>query len=218
MTVATGLRPDDRAALTDLLPLLRRAADLDPAVLARVRLARTTATALVRLPFGVLVSRTVTSQARPAPVDVTVAARDAIDWVASDRSVEPAVRDVEWRAGLPPPTGWQRVDSIPDDVIRRLVRSGARALTDAAAREGVPGAQPRAQVADALLDSVVLTVRDDRATEAPVSLRAVSALTRMGFLPHGGVAHVDVAGRWIRIVAEHGTVYLERPGRQLQLR
>jgi hypothetical protein len=29
---------------------------------------------------------------------------------------------------------------------------------------------------------------------------------------------VDLAGRWIRVVAEYGTVYLERPGQSLLLR
>jgi hypothetical protein len=71
-------------------------------------------------------------------------------------------------------------------------------------------------VADALLDSVVLTASDDRGS-AEVTLRTVSALTRMGFLPRGGFAHVDVAGRWVRLVAEYGTVYLERPGQTLGL-
>jgi hypothetical protein len=109
-------------------------------------------------------------------------------------------------------------------VIRPLVRQGALALKDAAAREGVPGAQPRAEVADALLDSVVLTVTggpDARAgtgdATAAVPLRALSALTRMAFLPRGGAAHVDVAGRWIRLAARNGSVHLERPGGGLTL-
>ena len=92
-----------------------------------------------------------------------------------------------------------------------LVRQGALTLKEAAAREGVPGAQPRAEVADALLDSTVLTVTDSDRT-ADVTLRALSALTRMGFLPRGGRARIDIAGRWIRVVGEYGTVYLERPG------
>jgi hypothetical protein len=113
--------------------------------------------------------------------------------------------------------GWHRIETVPDDVIRNLVRTGALALQDAAAREGVPGAQPRAEVADALLDSVVLTATDDAGARAEVTLRALSALTRMGFLPRGGSAHVDIAGRWLRVVGEYGTVHLERPGQSLQL-
>jgi hypothetical protein len=221
VTAASSLQPADRNALADLEPLLHRATGLDPMILTRLRLTggtpggRDTATALVLLPFGVLVARTVPAPARAAPVDVTVAARNAIEWIQA--AGELVVRDGDWRVGLPPPTGWRRVETVPGDVIRRLVRTGAMALKDAAAREGVPGAQPRAQVADALLDSAVLTVCDDAGTEVPVSLRALSALLRMGFLVRGGAAHVDVTGRWTRVVGGHGTVLLERPGRQLRL-
>jgi hypothetical protein len=149
---------------------------------------------------------------RDRPVDVTVAAAEALAWLDGERADPPESRDAEWRTGLPPGTGWRRIELVPDDVVRGLVRSGALAVKAAAEREGVPGAQPRAEVADALLDSAVLTVSDDAGSSAAVSLRALSALTRMGFLPRGGETAVDVAGRWIRVVAEYGTVYIERPG------
>lgn len=211
------LAGDDRAALEELAPVLRRAAGLDPRSLARLRLDGASATALVRLPFGVLVSRTVDAPDRDEPLDVTMRAAEVISWLDADpaTAVVPAARDVEWRAGLPPRSGWKRLEKLPDDVIRGLVRTGALALKDAAARAGVPGAQPRAEVADALLDSVVLTATDDAGTSAELTLRAVSALTRMGFLPRGGHAFVDVAGRWVRLVGGYGTVYLERPGQAL---
>ena len=89
-----------------------------------------------------------------------------------------------WRATVPPDTGWLRVEIVPDDVVRGLVRQGALTLKEAAEREGMPGAQPRAEVADALLDSVVLTATKD-ADRVEVSLRSLSALVRMGFLARG---------------------------------
>lgn len=212
------LTADDRDLLTDLAPVLRRAVTLDARSLARLRLTGEAAMVLVRLPFGVLVSRTVrTSAARPAELDATVRAADALAWLDGAPEV-PERRDAEWRTGLPPVSGWRRLETVPDTVVRSLVRTGALALKEAAQREGVPGAQPRAEVADALLDSVVLTVRDDDGRTAEVTLRAVSALTRMGFLPRGGHAFVDAVGRWVRVVAEYGTVYLERPGSGLVLR
>jgi hypothetical protein len=212
------LTADDRDLLTDLAPVLRRAVALDARSLARLRLTGEAAMVLVRLPFGVLVSRTVrTSAARPAELDATVRAADALAWLDGAPEV-PERRDAEWRTGLPPVSGWRRLETVPDTVVRSLVRTGALALKEAAQREGVPGAQPRAEVADALLDSVVLTVRDDDGRTAEVTLRAVSALTRMGFLPRGGHAFVDAVGRWVRVVAEYGTVYLERPGSGLVLR
>jgi hypothetical protein len=226
------LGPDDRSALTELAPVLRRAVTLDPASLARLKLGSGVATVLVRLPFGVLVSRSVQGADRAGALDVTVRAADAIAWLDAatepdgdaDSEVDapapdvapPLARDAEWRTGLPPVRGWQRIETVPDDVIRGLVRAGALALKEAAAREGVPTAQPRAEVADALLDSTVLTVAaDDGPAGATVNLRALSALLRMGFLPRGGSVHVDLAGRWVRVVAEFGTVYLERPGQSL---
>jgi len=211
------LTAGDRESLTELAPVLRRAVDLDPRSLARLRLLGESATVLVRLPFGVLVSRTVQTAPRSASIDVALRAADALSWFDDPDTTEPERRDVEWRTALPPPAGWRRIETVPDDVVRGLVRTGALALKDAAAREGVPGAQPRAEVADALLDSVVLTVDDDAGTRAEVTLRALSALTRMGFLPRGGRVHVDVSGRWVRVVAEYGTVYLERPGQRLAL-
>jgi hypothetical protein len=209
------LTPDDRAAVAELAPVVRRGADLEPRGLARLRLTGEAATVLVRLPFGVLVSRTVTAPHRVEPLDLTVRAADLLGWL--DGAGVPPARDLEWRAGLPPATGWRRIETIPDQVIRSLVRTGALALKDAAAREGVPDAQPRAEVADALLDSVVLTATDDSGARAELTLRAVSGLTRMGFLPRGGHAYVDAAGRWVRLVAEYGTVHIERQGQGLRL-
>lgn len=212
------LSPADRSAVGELAPLLRRAVSLDPDSLVRFRFAAESVAALVRLPFGVLVSRTVRVPARVEPCDMTVRAGEALEWMDDPAANAPQRRDAEWRTGVPPPADWQRLETVPDDVIRPLVRSGAVALKDAAAAAGVPGAQPRAEVADALLDSTVLTVDDAAGTTAEVNLRALSALTRMAFLPHGGSAHIDVAGRWIRVVAEYGTVYLERRGQGLLLR
>lgn len=212
------LIPDDREALVELAPVLRRATALDPAGLVRLRLTGEAAMALLRLPFGVLVSRTVrVASSRPEALDVTLRAADVLAWVDGD-AARLETHDAAWRAGLPPVSGWRRLDTVPDDVVRDLVRRGAGALKDAAEREGVVGAQPRAEVADALLDSVVLTVNDDAGRTAEVSLRALSAITRMGFLPRGGHVFVDTVGRWVRVVAEHGTAYLERPGSGLVLR
>lgn len=211
------LLPDDRLTLVDLAPVLRRAVSLDPRSVARLKITGEAAMVLVRLPFRVLVSRTVrTSTSRADSLDAVVRAADALAWLDDGASI-PEPRDRDWRSGLPPNSGWRRLDSVPDEIVRGLVRQGALALKEAAERQGVPGAQPRAEVADALLDSVVLTVRDDDGRSADITLRALSALTRMGFLPRGGQIFVDTVGRWIRVVAEYGSVYLE-PGNELVIR
>lgn len=207
-----------RDLLDEIAPALRRAVTLDASALVRVRSDGHTVTALLRLPFDVLVARTL--RAEQGPLDSTVRAAELLAWLDGVRPEAPSPRDVDWRAGVPPARGWRHVETVPDDVLRPLVRAGALALRDAAAREGVPGAQPRAEVADALLDAVVLTASSDEsdaAATAQVTLRTVSALLRMGFLPRGGRVHIDVAGRWTRLAAEYGSVFAERPGSGLRL-
>ena len=205
----------DRAQLAELTPLVRRAADLDPATLVRVRRSGERLGLLIRLPFGVLAARTV-ERAAADPADTTVRADELLAWLDGDRSAEPAAHDAEWRGGTPPERGWHRIEKVPDTELRPLVRTGALTLKQAAEREGVPGAQPRQEVADALLDSVVLTV-SDATHSAEITLRTLSALTRLGFLARGSHAAIDVAGRWIRVVGVYGTVYAERPGAALGL-
>jgi len=210
-----GVRP---GTLVELAPMLRRAVALDELSLARIVTGTATVTGLVRLPFDVLVGRTLSlpADADRHAGDYSVLASELLAWIDGD-DAEPAPRDADWRGGIPPTTGWKRVDTVPDDVIRRLVRSGARTLTDAAARDGVPGAQPRAEVAAALLDSVVLTVSSSSGERVELTLRLISAITRMGFLPQGSHLAVDIAGRWLRVAARYGSGYAERPGLRLNL-
>ena len=212
--IATGLA-DARDDLDELAPLLRRAYSLDPRGLARLRRDGDRLAALVRLPFGVLAARTINVPSAAAGVDVTVRVADALAWLDGERDDPPEARDAQWRGGLPPTGGWRRIDTVPDTAVRPLVRSGALALKEAAEREGVPGAQPRAEVADALLDAVVLTVSDDAGQRAEVTLRTLSAVTRLGFLPRGSSIAVDIAGRWTRVAASYGSVFAERPGLDL---
>lgn len=211
----------DRSAdwLSELAPALRRAVALDRSVAVRLRADGERATALLRLPFGVLAGRSVAAPAQE-PLDRTLSAAALLAWLDAAGGSEgppPSARDTDWRWGVPPPAGWRRLDTVPGEVVRQLVRSGARALADAAAREGVPGAQPRAEVADALLDSVVLTVAGDDGGAAALTLRVLAALIRMGFVPEGSAVSVDQAGRWTRIAGRFGSVYAERPGLGLSL-
>jgi hypothetical protein len=204
----------DAGALAELAPLLRRAVTLDPAGVARIRVRTDGATALVQLPFGVLAARRVPGRFS-ATHDGCYRTAQLLAWLDGDGDV-PSAQAGEWRATVPPETGWRRVEVVPDDVVRGLVRQGALTLKQAAAREGVPGAQPRSEVADALLDSVVLTATSD-ADRVDVSLRSLSALVRMGFLARDSHLAVDVTGRWVRLTASYGSVYAERPGLSLNL-
>jgi hypothetical protein len=206
-----------RDQVVELMPMLRRGVTLDAAALVRFRVQSGVTAGFLRLPFGVLAGRAVRTDGTAddgSVLDITHRAQDVLDW--SESGPVPARADADWRGGLPPVSGWQRLDEVPDDVIRPLVRAGATTLKQAAVREGVPDAQPRAEVSEALLDSIVLTVSGG-STNAELSLRMVSALTRMGFLPRDSSAGVDVAGRWVRISGRYGSVYAERPGAGLMV-
>jgi hypothetical protein len=216
MIGSTELAPA-RAALAELAPVLRRAVSLDPRSVARIRVGDGTAAAFLRLPFQVLVSRAIRCQPELAGIDVTMHATELLGWLDNESDHQPEPHDELWRTGLPPSARWRRIDTVPDTVVRELVRGAALVLKQAADRDGVPDAQPRAEVADALLDSVVLTVTGDDLPPAEITLRVLSAVTRMGFLPRDSHVAIDVAGRWTRVAAEYGSVFVERAGLSLNL-
>ena len=211
-----------RDDLAELAPVLRRAVALDQDGVARVRASEHQVSVLVLL-FGVLAARTIAAERESQDVDATVRASELLAWLDGDQSAVPARRDAEWRSGLPPAGGWQRIDTVPGKVVRSLVRSGAQALRDVVGREAMPGTQPRVQVTEALLDSVVLTVSADSGAvagtpSATVTLRTLSALTRLGFLPPDSHVAVDIAGRWTRVAGEFGSVYAEQAALALTIR
>jgi hypothetical protein len=207
------------AIWAELAPLLRRACALDAGALARLRRTASAASGFVMLPFDVLVARTVAvSQAAASDsADVAVSVAELLAWLDGERDEPPGVRDHDWRTGLPPARGWTRIDTVPDSVVRELVRTGALAVQNAAPSAIVPGAQARSTTADAVLDSVVLTVTDDAGHRADVTLRVLSAAKRMGFLPRDSEIGVDIAGRWLRVAAPYGSVFAERPSLALRL-
>jgi hypothetical protein len=214
----SGLRLVRPADGSDLGSFLSRVVTLDAATLVRLRADGGRVTAYVRLPFGVLVSRTVDGDAEPA--DVTVAVADLLAAVdpSPGRSVPaeaspaapaapaaaapwPTRRDLQWRAALPPGAGWQRLDQVPGDVLRALVRAGREAL------RAVPAGAP-ASAGESLLDHESLTVSGAGRT-AVLPLRVIGALTRMGFLGDGGsdAVVVSASGGWVRLAGPYGSAY-----------
>jgi hypothetical protein len=199
----SGLRLAGATEARDLGSFLGRLVALDPAAIVRLRAAGGgRVTAYARLPFGVLVSRTVGGAGDPA--DVTVGAGDLLS--ALDRSEPagpvawPGRRDVEWRAALPPADGWVRLDSVPGDVVRGLVRAGREAL------RAVPAGAATA-AGESLLDHESLTVTGAGRT-AVLPLRVLGSLTRMGFLGVGAEpVVVSVVAGWTRLAAAYGSAY-----------
>lgn len=202
-----GLRPAGPADAGDAAAFLGRVVALDAGALVRLRGARGRVTAYAQLPFGVLVSRTVAGVVEPA--DVTVAAADllgGLDGATEGPVALPVRRDVEWRAALPPVGGWQRLDEVPGEVIRSLVRAGAATL------RAVP-AGAAATAGESLLDHESLTVSGAGRTVA-LPLRVLTAVTRMGFLggpgtaaPGGDVGVVSAARGWVRLAGAYGSAY-----------
>ena len=211
----TGLRVGQPADAADLASFLGRAVRLDPGAVVRVRAGAGRVTGYVRLPFGVLVSRTVAGDAEPA--DVTVGAADLLAALEAPGGTPvpwPVRRDVEWRAALPPAAGWRLLDEVPGAVVRGLVRAGREAL------RAVP-ASAAATAGESLLDHESLTVSGAGRTAA-LPLRVLSALTRMGFLGDGTGDRLVVpasSGGWVRLAAAYGSAYQhDSPGLGLSLR
>jgi hypothetical protein len=230
----SGLRLGGPAEATDLAAFLGRCVSLDPAAVARVRSAGSRVTAYVRLPFGVLVSRTVAGAA--SPDDVTVRAADLLS------ALDPSAPGALPAAGSPAASG---AASAASGASAASAASGASAAwvvawpgrRDAEWRaalppgegwqllDSVPGDVVRglvragrealravpsgvaAAAGESLLDHESLTVSGAGRT-AVLPLRVLSALTRMGFLgePPEPVA-VSATGGWTRLAATYGSAY-----------
>ncbi len=188
--------PVPSVAAADFGPLADRVLGLNPDdPFLRLRGGGEVLQGFVRLPYDVLAGR---SLALPeAPVfDRTVSAADFLRWL-DDPEQTPAGRDASWLAALPPRGGWERIEVVPDSAVREVVRSGALLAPSATSRSGQ----------QSLLSSIVLTARSETRT-VEVPLGPLSALTRMGFLPRGGHAAVEVAPGWIRVAAGYGSTYI----------
>lgn len=205
--------------LTDLIPLLRRVEMLDANRPVRLRVepaaepgGASSVSAFIALPFDVLISRTLPwDDAYPA-MDRTVPLPALIDYLLGE-GPEPEPRDELWRGGLPPVRGWTRLDAIADEVIRERVRVGAATLQELTELAG-DGEQVRQVAIDALLDSVVLTVSAAAGAgnaTAPIPLRTLSALTRLGFIRRDSTVGVDITRGWIRVAAVFGAAYAVPP-------
>jgi hypothetical protein len=125
VTAVTSGLASAKNQLAELAPLVRRVVALDPAALVRIRIDRTTAGAAAWLPFRMLVERTVPARWSGESLDVAVSGHHLQSWLDGEAPAVPPSRDADWHHGLPPRTGWRRLDTVPDDVVRSLVRQGA---------------------------------------------------------------------------------------------
>ena len=201
MTTGHGLD-----GVADAGAFLARLVRLDPATLVRLRpVPGAGRTALwARLPWGVLVVRTVTGT---SPGDITVAAGELLAELTAGGGALPRRRDDGWRWALPPAAS-RAVETLPAEDVRRIAAAAAGTLREAAAH-GVAGrAVGQRVLRDALLDHVAVVVTPDDAPDVPVEVpqRLIQGLIRMGFLGAGDV-QVRVAGRWVGLVGPYGAAW-----------
>lgn len=208
--------------IADAGAFLARLIRFDPQALVRLRPAasagRTTLWGL--LPWGVLVSRTVSGT---APGDVTVSAKALLAELSANGPALPPRRDADWQHPLPPSVG-RVVEVLPGDELRRLAAAAARTLR-AAATGGAEGRTTgQRRLRDALLDhvAVVVTESENCPTRVEVPQRLVQAVVQMGFLGRrreagaedadgenqADVVHVRLVGHWIALSAPYGIAWL----------
>ncbi|MDO5099561.1 MAG: hypothetical protein Q4D85_12545 [Corynebacterium sp.] len=195
--------PDELITLTPpdqgISALLLRAAAIDESALARLKQRETDVEVFVSTPFGVLASRRA-----PGTISRDGAVVKAATFAAEQFSA-PAV-DAMWDAGeLPPLSGFQLVDVVPTDVAFRLNQSGKDLARQFSSAVGPP---------QSLLNQTVLTVSNEDVT-AEIPMRMVFALNALGFIPSDAAPaaiprqlRVSKAGRWLRVDAPFGSVYL----------
>lgn len=206
-----GLTPEVGVFLT-------RLTRLDGTALVRIRRAPDGATLWARVPWDVLVTRTVGGVDLPLNLgdDITVSARA---WLAAG-DADPsdlARQDSAWRVGLPNSAGVV-VETMPTRVVRRVSTAAAETWRETA-RSGLEGrAVGERTIRDALLDHVPITITMDGPRETSVGKlievpqRIVQAVARMSFLG-GDEEPVDVvvAGPWVGISTAHGSAWWRRP-------
>lgn len=199
---------------TELRSLLVRADHMDPQALVRFRpldVGETAAAAssaapatpsgrmdaFVSTPFEVLASRRVTgSISEPGSIRIA----DALAGGGPDVSSL-------WAGALPPAQGFQLLDTIPVQVVRELADQGQALARQFSGPLGPP---------KNLLEQTVLTVSDGTTT-VEIPMRLVFCCTALGFIPSATTTaavprflRVSGLGRWIRVDAAYGTVYMSR--------
>ncbi|EGD55582.1 hypothetical protein [Gordonia neofelifaecis] len=225
------LTPHGPADRTDVTAFLERARRVDDSGVLRAQQRTDGRVGLwIRTGFDILATRSVFGAVTPSDVVCDIAAMSAS--VAGDGPVSLGFAlPGAWQGALPPADGFDHLDDVPARELVELARKGADvARTDS----GALGP------ASSLLDQTVIEVRghgrDGEGSDvAKVSMRAVFALTAMGFVrdaagheitadsPIDRIAasepvRVRVSSSWVRVDARFGSVYQRRSVLNLAVR
>ncbi|MFR9804658.1 hypothetical protein ACL02T_20585 [Pseudonocardia sp. RS010] len=204
------LRFADPSERDDLGAFTARLVRLDQSAAVRLRAARGRVTAWAPTPFEVLATRSVAGEMEPA--DVTVQGSALLTALAVDRSADVDLADATgfWTGMLPPDEGWTRLEDVPARELEALTERGLTLAREHGGPLGPPAS---------LLDQTVLTVSGEVPGKVSVPMRALFALSGMGFL--GGadtgagagpepVVRVSASGSWMRLDARFGAVVRRR--------
>ncbi|EKF22940.1 hypothetical protein C731_3037 [Mycolicibacterium hassiacum DSM 44199] len=213
-----GFWLDDAGHRADLATFVDRARRLDEAAVIRLRARRDGLVGVwVATGFDVLATRAVPGRVRPDDLCTGADALAAgLAAAGADGYVDPGfAMDAAWRGALPPETGFTHLDDVPARVVLELAQRGAELAREHAGAHGPPAS---------LLDQEVISVSSGE-VDAGIPMRAVFALTAMGFLPQQAdavaaseVVRVRVTPAWLRIDARFGSVYRRRGGPSLLVR
>jgi hypothetical protein len=187
--------------LADVGPFLARLTRLAPDAVVRLRPAGPDAIALWgRVPWGVLVTRTVSGAALP---DITVGAAALLRSLTDGDGTLPPSRDRDWRWALPPGPG-REVEEVPAGEIHRVGTAAAETLRAARGRVG------ERMLRDALLDHVPIVVTAE-GVKIEIRQGLVQAMLRMAFMStdESGRVTVRIAGTWVGLAAEYGRTWLQ---------
>ncbi|MET8090359.1 hypothetical protein [Micromonospora sp. NPDC005220] len=220
--VAASASTHGVAGVADAGAFLARLVRLDPVAPVRLRPAGAPGRVALwaRLPWQVLVVRTVAGGPADVAEDVTVTAAELLAELERGGPALPTRRDAQWRWPLPP-TRSHQVEALPVAEVRRIAEAAAGTLRTAS-EQGVSGrAVGQRALRDALLDHVAVLITPDRSPAAPVEVpqRLVQGVVRMGFLgaadgaaagEGGNAVQVRVAGRWVGLVGPHGAAWLQK--------
>ncbi|WP_235831495.1 hypothetical protein [Gordonia zhaorongruii] len=216
----TPYRDSDRA---DIAAFVSRAQRVDDSGVLRAHERDDARVGLwIRTGFDVLATRSVFGTVSPNDVICDVSAM-AGSVRAGDETVGVGFAlPGAWQGALPGATGFAHVDDVPARDVVELARRGAGVARDESGALGP---------ASSLLDQNVLTVRaggaEDAAEPIQISMRAVFALTSMGFVrdargheitAESPIAAIDpdepvrvrASGAWARLDARFGSVYQRR--------
>ncbi|MGB3303863.1 MAG: hypothetical protein WBA98_14350 [Gordonia sp. (in: high G+C Gram-positive bacteria)] len=215
------LTPHTRDDRTDVKAFLERARRVeDSGVLRAQQRADGRVGLWIRTGFDILATRSVFGTVSPTDVVCDISAMSAAVVEDGDGPIPLGfAMPGAWQGALPPADGFTHLDDVP---ARELIELSRKGVGVARNESGALGP------ASSLLDQTVLEVSGTHSDEvAKISMRAVFALTAMGFVRDSGgheitedspidkiaagePIRVRVSSAWVRVDARFGSVYQRR--------